>query len=340
MGRIRLNGRIERTSADFAHIASLVAKDVDDDDEFTGSMTRALNQVSVSLPGFTDKLNFNLVFTDLKIADSTHSRVLSGTWNRPFGKTHVSATAYGDLVDDTIGGYLNVSFRLGEHRLLASSSLEVESDGVSVVQILTHPARDEVGETVWSLQFRESDNPQMRASGSTKISVAKFTDTYRQSADVAWATAKVSESVVAAAGGIFFGNRITDAFAIVDAGAPGVKVTRENRTVSRTGANGKALVEGLRSYENNRIGIDTSNLPLDVNVEKTKITVVPADRSGVMARFTAPEEGGAVPWSPSSTQRASPCPWGPPVRLDSRRSSSAMTAMPTFPVSASTTLPI
>ena len=184
-----------------------------------------------------------------------------------------------------LAGYVNFSFRLGGRGTLASASMEADGGDLQAVADAEPfgARRGRQGRVGAAVQGRRehADAGQRRSEDALREDLRHLPP----GNDAAWGTTSVSGSVVAAAGGIFFGNRITDAFAIVDAGGPDVKVTRENRPVTRTGAGGKALVEGLRSYQNNRVGIDPSNLPLDVNVEKTKATVVPASRSGVMVRF-------------------------------------------------------
>src|SRR5690606_20650394 len=92
-------------------------------------------------------------------------------------------------------------------------------------------------------------------------------------------------SVVVAGGGVFLSRRIDDAFAVVDAGAPGVEVSAENRPVGRTGRSGKILVPDLRAYEANSVSIDPAALPLDAAVGVTKQTVRPAHRAGARVDF-------------------------------------------------------
>jgi outer membrane usher protein len=86
-------------------------------------------------------------------------------------------------------------------------------------------------------------------------------------------------------GGVFFANRIDDAFAVVETGAPGVEVFHENRSVGVTDSAGRALVPGLRSYQPNKVSIDTSTLPVDADIATTESIVAPADRSGVRLNF-------------------------------------------------------
>ena len=88
-----------------------------------------------------------------------------------------------------------------------------------------------------------------------------------------------------AGGDIFFANRVDDAFAVVDAGAPGIDVYHENRPVARTDGSGKAIVPSLNSYQPNKISIDPRDLPLDASITTTQEILVPTNRSGVLADF-------------------------------------------------------
>jgi outer membrane usher protein len=99
------------------------------------------------------------------------------------------------------------------------------------------------------------------------------------------AYATFSGALVAAGNGVFASQRIDDAFAVVDAGAPGVKVLRENQPVGVTDFSGKLLVPGLNSYQPYKISIDALDLPINADVPQTEIYVVPAERSGVVASF-------------------------------------------------------
>jgi outer membrane usher protein len=99
------------------------------------------------------------------------------------------------------------------------------------------------------------------------------------------AYAAFSGALVAAGNGVFASQRIDDAFAVVNAGAPGVKVLRENQPVGVTDSSGRLLVPGLNSYQPYKISIDPLDLPITADVPETEVYVVPAERSGVVASF-------------------------------------------------------
>ncbi len=79
---------------------------------------------------------------------------------------------------------------------------------------------------------------------------------------------------------------VSGSFAVVEvAGLAGVPVYLENQLVAHTDARGRALLADLRAYEPNRIGIDPTDLPLDVSIEAPELTIAPPWRSGVIARL-------------------------------------------------------
>jgi outer membrane usher protein len=79
---------------------------------------------------------------------------------------------------------------------------------------------------------------------------------------------------------------INGSFAVVDvAGIADVPVYLDNQLVTHTDQNGRALLYNLRQYEDNRIGVDPVELPLDTSIAARTLVLAPAYRSGVIARF-------------------------------------------------------
>ena len=76
-----------------------------------------------------------------------------------------------------------------------------------------------------------------------------------------------------------------NSFALVEAGAPGVAVLEDNRLVGKTDSSGQLLLTGLRGFENNKISIDPTTLPLSAQTGMTETTLRPRGRSGVLADF-------------------------------------------------------
>jgi outer membrane usher protein len=83
-------------------------------------------------------------------------------------------------------------------------------------------------------------------------------------------------------GGDLFATRQSDgALALVQAGAPGVRIYRDNREVAISDAAGEALLPGLAPYTENRIAVDPRDYPMTSLVATTESNAVP-QRSGAV----------------------------------------------------------
>ena len=129
---------------------------------------------------------------------------------------------------------------------------------------------------------------------------------------------------VGAAGGIaliddtvYFARRVDGSIAVVEVGDHAdVRVTRDNQVVARTDRNGRAFVAGLRGYENNRIGIEASDLPLDAVVDAVDVIVAPPARGAIAVRMAVTRGRSAVLRVVDTSGR--PIPPGSRARGDDR----------------------
>lgn len=96
----------------------------------------------------------------------------------------------------------------------------------------------------------------------------------------------ISGGIVAHAHGVTLSQPLGSAFALVDAnGAAGVKV--KNYPGIETDYFGYAVIPYLTAYQENRIMLDTTLMPDNVDVTQTMQTVVPNQGAAVTARFNA-----------------------------------------------------
>ncbi len=127
----------------------------------------------------------------------------------------------------------------------------------------------------------------------------------RQEAEGAWQTdfgtytagashqANISSERLGASGGVaflggagFLSRHLDDSFAVVDAGGyPDVRVYYENRLAGTTDSQGKALIPHLLAYQQNRISVEESDLPIEAQVDTRELLITPALRSGAYAEF-------------------------------------------------------
>lgn len=101
--------------------------------------------------------------------------------------------------------------------------------------------------------------------------------------------------LVAIGGNLFASRRIQDSFALVEVpGYANVGVGFQSSILTRTNAEGKALVTRLLPYRNNSIRLDPSELPISAEIDSIEQVIVPAARTGVRAAFPVRSGRGAL----------------------------------------------
>jgi outer membrane usher protein len=248
--------------------------------------SRAIDQVALSIPLTFDRSSVTLSMTRILDALRNRSEILGMSYTRPLPyDASLFVTAFKDFDDRKsygIFGGLTISFGNG---IIASGSLSKTGSGTTggIEIIKSQPL--ETGSWGWRVRDYEGSAASRTANVSYRSPVGQAEIGAQQVNGVSRLTAQMDGAVAFVGGNTFFANRINDAFAVVDAGAPNVDVFYENRPVATTGANGMVLVPYLRANQNNSISIDAKNLAADADVPSTKATVVPADRSAALLKF-------------------------------------------------------
>jgi outer membrane usher protein len=286
---VHLYARTQRSFGEYHDIASITfdpAPFRSDPTVITARPLRTLNQLSLSFPLPFDPTTFSLSYTEVESVDDERSRIVGISLNRPFGVgSTFFANAAVDLDDtDSAGVFLGVSIPLGD-QLYASAGAATDAQGTAVTTDLVKPETGEIGSVGWRIRDTEGSYANRAASLSYRARTGRYEAGVQQHRDRYRAAVQADGAIVFAGGDIFLSDRIDDAFAVVDAGAPGVDVEYENRPAGRTNGRGKLLLPDLRSYEPNRITIDPANLPIGALVDGTREVSIPADRSGTVVRF-------------------------------------------------------
>jgi outer membrane usher protein len=232
---------------------------------------------------FDKKAGWSISLVHQHDAGGAVSSIVSLSYSRAL-PWHASAfaTAYRDFGSDrSIGALFGLSIPLGP-KTSVSANFSGASGGMTESIAASRSIGNEPGSYGWQVGDTEGATQYRTALGSYRATVATVQAGVNQSKSSLGGTVEVTGAVAAMAGDIFFSNRITDAFAVVDAGMPGVAVAYENRPVGTTDSQGELLVPGLRSYQKNRISIDPTNLPVDAELATTRQIVTPADRAGVV----------------------------------------------------------
>jgi outer membrane usher protein len=249
---------------------------------------RAIDQVALSyhLPSTKSSLSLDAIHADQ--GPGSRSMILSLSFDAVSENGMVfSASGFRDMENNhSFGAFAGLSMPLQD---LATGSIGVTSDhlGSDVIAGIVQPLGTEPGSFGGSVDFSTGGNRNqyVNAYGAARLRGAILDGMINQIGGMVNANASFSGALVFDRGSVLFAQRIDDAFAVVDAGAPGVQVMRENQPVGFTDSSGKLVVAGLNSYQENKLSIDAANLPISADVPSTEMHVVPAERSGVAARF-------------------------------------------------------
>lgn len=249
----------------------------------------ARDQLSLGIPVLGDRASLGLSFTNLVVRDQDPYRLLGLSLSTQLGQSgsfYVSAFADAGNWDE-FGVYAGISIPLGR-AIRSTVGVEQSADGLQVATVIAN-SRANDGGLAWTVRDVEGVNARRSADFSYDASFARLNAGFGWGGEGLFANAGIAGSVVFAGGGFFFADQITDGFAVVDVGVPGVDVFFENRPAGTTNGAGRILLTDLRPYRENRITIDPTNLPLTATVDRTEMLVVPGQGGGTVAEFVVDE---------------------------------------------------
>lgn len=247
---------------------------------------RSVDAATVSLPIAYDHSSISATYLRYELEDEKPYELVTATYTRPLMRdASMFASGFVDLNDTASAGfYLGVNIPL-DGNVSATTGLSKHGKDVTGYVEASKTLEQEVGSWGWRARDHEGSDPYRTASLAHRLQAARVEAGLQQDHRGVRATAEVEGAVAILGGDIYTSNRIDDAFAVVDAHAPGIKVQRENNTIGVTNGDGKILVPSLNAYHKNKISIDPLDLPLDAEAESTVNYVAPAFRSGVYIDF-------------------------------------------------------
>lgn len=162
----------------------------------------------------------------------------------------------------------------------------------------------------YNVKQRQSDdnkNNGSSLSGNYRSAFGSLSGSYDYSANSRQLGYGLSGGIVAHPHGVTLSQPLGNAFALINAnGATGIRV--KNYPGIATDYFGNAVIPYLTPYQENRISLDTTTMPDDVDVSETAKVVVPGQGAAVTARFEA-QTGRRVLLTISDT-KGNPIPFG------------------------------
>lgn len=273
--RLILNGSFSEASDAFRDLATLDA---------SGGITRSRRQLALS-QGFDSGSTLALSWISQRSLDDSRFSSLMLTAARSLAaRGYLSVSGWQSLEDN--GGWgasVGLNWFLGERQSVGGYYETSRNGSTGVVSAQSTLPLDagwgwRVDAATGQRDYRRAEvhnrNPVSDVSVLVEDGTAGQVGRLGMTGALAWMPGTVQA-----------GRRINDAYALVDLGYPDVAIFYENRPIGRTDRDGFLLVNGLNSYQHNKLSLEALDLPLDVTVGDAERRVVPARESGVRVRF-------------------------------------------------------
>ncbi len=257
---------------------------------------RALDRITLGgALRFDPAASWGVSFVHQQQVSNATSSLVSVSYSRslPFSAS-VFVTAYKDFTNAGGAGVLfGVSLPIGGTGSV-SSNVSVQPGSVLGTVQASAPLGPEPGSVGWQVQDTEGAAPFHQAAVSYRFPAMTVQASVNRTPSGNGGTLGASGAIAGMGGDVFFSDRIPDAFAVVDAGLPGIAVSYENRPIGVTDRQGMLLVPSLRSYQKNQISIDPANLPVDAEIETTRAVLTPSDRAGTLVAIKVRHDTAAA----------------------------------------------
>ncbi len=107
--------------------------------------------------------------------------------------------------------------------------------------------------------------------------------------------ASASGSLITNYEDVFAANRMNNSFAIVDTnGFANLPVRRSNRVIGHTNHKGRLLIPDMVAWQENTLEVDVADLPMDAQLNERKLTLKPAELTGITAHFDVQQSNSAI----------------------------------------------
>lgn len=256
----------------------------------------ALDRITFSTPmPFDSRASLSASFVDLRDASGNRSNIVTASYSRslPYNAS-IFTTVFHDFgTKKNTGMFAGLSMPLGDSASITSGVSSGRSGTVGSVDAVKSLG-PEPGSYGWRVHDSEGSASYREATASYRSSYGTVQAGASQAGSGAVGSLELRGSITTMGGGVFLSNWIDDSFAVVTTGVPDVEVLNENRRAGVTDSRGMLLIPTLRSYQNNKIAIDPTNLPVDNEAATTHDIAAPADRAGILVRFDVRKETTAA----------------------------------------------
>ena len=257
---------------------------------------RNISQMTVGLSTY-EHGSFSANYTQQTFRDMEEFKSVSGSFSRELGNLgNLSASVTRQLSGEAKTAFnLNFSMMLSLGKRTTANINTSAKPGREQTRLEVSRRRPEGSGIGYRLHSELVNSDRRGAEISIQNGVGNYTLAADQYQGQSTFRGSASGGVAFLGGSSFFSRRITDSFAVVQVpGYAGVGVYADNQLSTRTDRKGNALLTGLRSYENNSVRIEQSDIPFDAQVDAVQLDAIPYFRTGLLLKFPVKRSRGAL----------------------------------------------
>jgi len=243
--------------------------------------------------------SFGVSYNQVDYAEVDTAQFASAYWSKSLGRrVSINANYNHDLNNsDNSSAAIGASFSF-DRNISVNSSLQ-HSNAQNVMVADVSQSVPSAGGLGWRAQAQHSvnshndENSSYNNDNTSGLAELNYLGRYGQvQAGISsygndYSTyASGNGSVVMMGGGVFAARQINDGFAVVSTnGIADVPVLLQNNVIGTTNSRGLLLISPLNAYQDNKVAIDTMNLPADLRIDKVATQATPTDRAGTLVNF-------------------------------------------------------
>lgn len=224
--------------------------------------------------GLEDYGSLSLSYLRVERQNDERTTLATATYSMSIGSVTFGITSVYDPERDSLLAETFLSVPLGGGGPFATAGLRAQDHDLEVRATLEQPASPDGG-FGYRFQAVHGDATQFNADGRWEGSNLTLDGRLASVDGSLSAQLEASGAIVSTGETAFLTPKLDGAFALVDAGAPGVGIYRENRLVAESDESGVALLTGLVPFTRNHIAVDPGGYDMSRVLAKTDLDVVP-----------------------------------------------------------------
>lgn len=232
--------------------------------------------------------SLSLTYLRQERQDEERTTLATATYTMSVGAATFGLTSVYDIERDALLAETFLTVPLGGGGPYSTASVTSREGDVEVRASLEQPASPD-GVLGYRLQARQSDFTQFNADGRWEGQNVALDGRLALAKGHLSAQVEAAGAIVATTDTAFFARKLDGAFALIDAGASGVGIYRENRLVAESDDSGFALITGLVPFTRNHIAVDPAGYDMSKVLAKTDLDVIPG-RGGAAVSLAPTKE--------------------------------------------------